>query len=145
MSNPHQSQPTNPNSQAKIYNWLEDGDGNFSETKVENEDVSEDDEKDWFLEAFLVGYKTEKDRRKRVGAEKEERKKRAVAREKIEKERRREERENFENRLVMELKDMRNTLETVKEEKRKLRQEVEELRKLVREEKIVKVVVEIIN
>ena len=145
MSNPHQSQPTNPNSQAKIYNWLEDGDGNFSETKVENEDVSEDDEKDWFLEAFLVGYKTEKDRRKRVGAEKEERKKRAVAREKIEKERRREERENFENRLVMELKDMRNTLETVKEEKRKLRQEVEELRKSVREEKIVRVVVEIVN
>ena len=46
--------------------------------------------------------------------------KRAVAREKIEKERRREERENFENRLVMELKDMRNTLETVKEENRKL-------------------------
>ena len=89
MSNPHQSQPTNPNSQAKIYNWLEDGDGNFSETKVENEDVSEDDEKDWFLEAFLVGYRTEKDRRKRVGAEKEERKKRAVAREKIENEQRR--------------------------------------------------------
>ena len=40
---------------------------------------------------------------------------------------------------------MRNTLETVKEEKRKLRQEVEELRKSVREEKIVRVVVEIIN
>ena len=145
MPNPQQSQSLFPNSQLKINNWLEDGDENISETKVENEDVSEEDEKDWFLEAFLVGYRTEKDRRKRVGAEKEERKKRAIAREKIEKERRREERENFENRLVMELKDMRNTLETVKEEKRKLRQEVEELRKSVREEKIVRVVVEIIN
>ena len=40
---------------------------------------------------------------------------------------------------------MRNTLEAVKEEKRKLRQEVEELRKSVKEEKIVRVVVEIIN
>ena len=57
----------------------------------------------------------------------------------------REERENFEKRLMMELKDMRNTLEIVMEEKRKLRQEVEELRKSVKEEKIVRVVVEIIN
>ena len=77
-------------------NWLKDGDENISETKVENEDVSEEDEKDWFLEAFLVGYRTEKDRRKRLGAEKEERKKREVPREKYEKERRREEKVNFE-------------------------------------------------
>ena len=145
MPNPQQSQSLFPNSQLKINNWLEDGDENISETKVENEDVSEEDEKDWFLEAFLVGYRTEKDRRKRVGAEKEERKKRAVAREKMEKERSREERENFEKRLMMELKDMRNTLEIVMEEKRKLRQEVEELKKSVKEEKIVRVVVEIIN
>ena len=145
MSNPQQSQSLFPNSQLKINNWLEDGDENISETKVESEDVSEEDEKDWFLEAFLVGYRTEKDRRKRVGAEKEERKKRAVARERMEKERSREERENFEKRLMMELEDMRNTLEIVMEEKRKLRQEVEELRKSVKEEKIVRVVVEIIN
>ena len=63
-----------------------------------------------------------------MGAEKEERKKREVAREKYEKERRREERVNFENKLMEELKDMKNTLETMKEEG-KLRQEVEELRK----------------
>ena len=85
MSNPQQSQSLFPNSQSKINNWLEDGDENISETKVENEDVSEEDEKDWFLEAFLVGYRTEKDRRKRVGAEKKEREKKAV-RGKIEKE-----------------------------------------------------------
>ena len=145
MSDPQQSQFPFPDSQLKIYNWLEDDDENISETKVESEDVSEEDEKDWFLEAFLVGYRTEKDRRKRVGAEKEERKKRAVARERMEKERSREERENFEKRLMMELKDMRNTLEIVMEEKRKLRQEVEELRKSVKEEKIVRVVVEIVN
>ena len=86
MSDPQQSQFPFPDPQLKSYNWLEDDDENISETKVESEDVSEEDEKDWFLEAFLVGYRTEKDRRKRVGAEKEERKKRAVAREKIEKE-----------------------------------------------------------
>ena len=107
--------------------------------------MNEDDEKDWFLEAFLIGYKTEKDRRKRLGAEKEERKKREVAREKYEKERRREERVNFENKLMEELKDMKNTLETMKEEEGKLRQEVEELRKSMKEEKIVRIVVEIRN
>ena len=145
MSKPQQSQSLFPNSQSKINNWLEDGDENISETKVENEDVSEEDEKDWFLEAFLVGYRTEKDRRKRVGAEKEERKKREVARERFEKDRRREERAKFENKLMEELKELRNTIEAMKEEEGKLRQEVEELRKSVKEEKIVRVVVEIRN
>ena len=112
---------------------------------VENFDANEDDEKDWFLEAFLIGYKTEKDRRKRLGAEKEERKKREVAREKFEKDRRREERAKFENKLMEELKELRNTIEAMKEEEGKLRQEVEELRKSVKEEKIVRVVVEIRN
>ena len=65
MSDPQQSQFPFPDSQLKIYNWLEDDDENISETKVESEDVSEEDEKDWFLEAFLVGYRIEKDRRKR--------------------------------------------------------------------------------
>ena len=116
-----------------------------SQSNVENFDANEDDEKDWFLEAFLIGYKTEKDSRKRLGAEKEERKKREVAREKYEKERRREERVNFENKLMEELKDMRNTLETMKEEEGKLRQEVEELRMSIKEEKIVRIVVEIRN
>ena len=51
-----------------------------------------------------------------MGAEVEERKKRAMAREKIEKERRREERVKFENNLIKELKDMRSTLETMKDE-----------------------------
>ena len=108
---------------------------------VENFDANED-EKDWFLEAFLIGYKTEKDRRKRLGAEKEERKKKEVAREKYEKERRREERVNFENKLMEELKDMKNTLETMEVEDRKLRQEVEEMRRSMKEEKIVKIVVD---
>ena len=116
-----------------------------SQPNVENFDANEDDEKDWFLEAFLIGYKTEKDRRKRLGAEKEERKKKEVAREKYEKERRREERVNFENKLMEELKDMKNTLETMEVEERKLRQEVEEMRRSMKEEKIVKIVVEIRN
>ena len=107
--------------------------------------MNEEDEKDWFLEAFLVGYRMEKDRRKRLGAEKEERKKKEVAREKYEKERRREERVNFENKLMEELKDMKNTLETMEVEERKLRQEVEEMRRSMKEEKIVKIVVEIRN
>ena len=65
------------------FNWLEDGEGDISETKTKNEEESEKDEKDWFLEAFLVGYRMEKDRRQRLKAEKEEREKKAVAREKI--------------------------------------------------------------
>ena len=47
--------------------------------------------------------------------------------------------------LMKELKDMRNTLETVKEEEGRLRQKVEELSKSIKEEKIVRVVVEIRN
>ena len=70
-----------------------------------------------------------------MGAEKEERKKREVAREKFEKDRRREERAKFENKLMEELKELRNTIEAMKEEEGKLRQEVEELRKSVKEEK----------
>ena len=68
-----QSQFSNPNSQSKElnFNWLEDGERDVSESKEKNDDESEEADRDWFLEAFLVGYRMEKDRRKRMGAEKE--------------------------------------------------------------------------
>ena len=80
-----------------------------------------------------------------MGAEKEEREKKALAKKMIEKEQRREERENFEKSLMKELIGMRKTLETVKEEEEKLRLEVEELKKSNKEDKIVRVIVEIRN
>ena len=81
-----------PNSQC---NWLNNGESDVSETKEKNDEESEEVDRDWFLEAFLVGYRMEKDRRQRMEAEMEEREKKAIAEKKIEKERRREERENF--------------------------------------------------
>ena len=147
MPNIQQSQFSNPNSHSKElnFNWLEDGERDVSELEEKNDDESEEVDRDWFLEAFLVGYRMEKDRRKRMGAEKEEREKKVLAKKMIEKERRREERENFEKSLMKELIDMRKTLETVKEEEEKLRLEVEELKESNKEEKIVRVIVEIRN
>ena len=55
-------------------------------------------------------------------------------RKKIENEWRREEREKFENSMMMELNCLNKTLETVQKEERKLRLEVEELRKKIKEE-----------
>ena len=69
--------------------WREDGGEIVSETKIKNENGNKKGEKDWFLEAFLVGYRGAKDRRQRLKARKEEREKKAVDREKIEMERRR--------------------------------------------------------
>ena len=145
MSNPQQSQFPFPDSQLKIYNWLEDDDENISETKEKNDEESEEVDRDWFLEAFLVGYRMEKERRQRMEAEVEEREKKAIAEKKIEKERRREERENFEMCLMKELKCLRNTIETMKEEEERLRLEIEELKKSSKEENTVKVIVEIVN
>ena len=145
MSNPQQSQFPFPDSQLKIYNWLEDDDENISETKEKNDEESEEVDRDWFLEAFLVGYRMEKERRQRMEAEVEEREKKAIAEKKIEKERRREERENFEMCLMKELKCLRNTIETMKEEEVRLRLEIEELKKSSKEENTVKVIVEIVN
>ena len=125
--------------------WSEDGDEFNPETKNENWDGDEKDEKDWFLEAFLVGYRKEKDRRQRLKAEKAEREKKAMDNKKIENERRREEREKFENKMMMELDYVRKTLETLKEEEGMLRLEVEELRRNIKEEKVVRVIVEIVN
>ena len=56
-------------------------------------------------------------------------------RKKIENEWRREEREKFENSMMMELNCLNKTLETVQKEERKLRLEVEELGKKIKEEK----------
>ena len=142
MPDPPQSQSPIPNSQC---NWLNNGESDVSETKEKNDDESEEVDRDWFLEAFLVGYRMEKDRRQRMEAEMEEREKKAIAEKKIEKERRREERENFEMCLMKELKCLRNTIETMKEEEVRLRLEIEELRKSSKEENTVKVIVEIVN
>ena len=131
-----------PNSQC---NWLNNGESDVSETKEKNDKESEEVDRDWFLEAFLVGYRMEKDRRQRMEAEKEEREKKALAKKMIEKERRREERENFEMCLMKELKCLRNTIETMKEEEVRLRLEIEELKKSSKEENTVKVIVEIVN
>ena len=51
----------------------------MSETKEKNDEESEEVDRDWFLEAFLVGYRMEKDRRQRMEAENEEREKKAIA------------------------------------------------------------------
>ena len=125
--------------------WREDGAGKNSETRIEDEN-----EKDWFLEGFLVGYRKEKDRREkdrkqRIKAVEEERKKKEIDSEKIVMEWGREEREKFENRMMEELNGMKKTLETVKEEAMKLRLEVKELRKEVEEEKLANEIVEATN
>ena len=93
--------------------WREDGKEIYSEMNTKNGDGSKKDEKDWFLEAFLVSYRKEKDRRQRLKSEKEEREKKAMDRKKIENEWRREEREKFENSMMMELNCLNKTLETV--------------------------------
>ena len=142
MPDPPQSQSPIPISQC---NWLNNGESDVSETKEKNDEESEEVDRDWFLEAFLVGYRMEKDRRQRMEAEMEEREKKAIAEKKIEKEQRREERENFEMCLMKELKCLRNTIETMKEEEVRLRLEIEELKKSSREENTVKVIVEIVN
>ena len=59
--------------------------------KTENEDGNKEGEKDWFLEAFLVGYRKEKDRRQRLRAASEEKEKKAMNRKKLEDETRKEE------------------------------------------------------
>ena len=81
MSNTQQSQFSNPNSQSKVlnFNWLEDSERDISELKEKNDDESKEVYRDWFWEAFLLSYKMEKDRRKRMGAEKEEREKKMMA------------------------------------------------------------------
>ena len=81
-----------------------------------------------------MGYRKEKDRRQRLNSAKEEREKKAMDRKKIEEEWRREEREKLENRMMGELIGVKKTLETVREEGKKLRLEIEELRKEVKEE-----------
>ena len=120
----------------------EDGKKIFSEMKDENEDGNKEGEKDWFLEAFLVGYRKEKDRRQRLKSAKEEREKKAMHRKKMEEEWRREEREKVENRMMGELISVKKTLEKVREEGKKLRLEIEELRK---EEGLVKWIAELIK
>ena len=100
MSNTQQSQFSNPNSQSKElnFNWLEDGERDVSESKEKNDDESEEADRDWFLEAFLVGYRMEKDRRKRMGAKKEEREKKAMAEKK--KKRNEEEKREKNSRII---------------------------------------------
>ena len=113
--------------------------------KIENEDEDKEDEKDWFLEAFLVGYRKEKDRRRRLRAASEEKEKKAMNRKKLEDEMRKEEKEKFEEEIVGKLNNIKETLDTLKGEERKLRLEIEELRREVKEERPVKVIVEIKN
>ena len=123
----------------------EDGTTISLETKIENEDENKEGEKDWFLEAFVVGYRKEKDRRQRLKAAKEEREKKAMDRKKLEEDSRKEEKEKFEKRMIGELINMKETLETLKEEEKRLRLEIEELRREVKEERPVKVIVEMKN
>ena len=79
--------------------WCKNGRRIISEKKTGNDYGNKEGEKDWFLEAFLVGYRKEKDRRQRLKSAKEEREKKAMHRKKIEEEWRREEREKVENRM----------------------------------------------
>ena len=123
----------------------QNGGGVVSETKTTENDGNKEEEKDWFLEAFLVGYRKEKDRRQRLNSVKEEREKKAMDRKKTEEEWRREERSKFENKMMGELIRMKKTLVTVREEGKKLRLKIEELRKEVKEERLVKVIAEKIN
>ena len=111
----------------------QNGGGIISDTKITGNDGNKEGEKDWFLEAFLVGYRKEKDRRQRLNSAKEEREKKAMDRKKIEEEWRREERKKLENRMMGELIRMKKTLVTVREEGKKLRLKIEELRKEVKE------------
>ena len=87
------------------YNWCEDGEGVFSsETKSRNENGSEEEENDWYLKGFLVGYRREKNRRHRLMIDQEERAKKECEMRREEKEWRREVRDMIE-------KEMKKTLD----------------------------------
>ena len=123
----------------------ENGGEIISETENKNEHEDKEAEKDLFLQAFLIGYKKEKDRRQRINAAREEREKKEIDKRRIDEEWRREEREEFENRMMKEMVNVKRTLEARGEEEKKLRVEIEELRKESKEGGLVKVIVEIVG
>ena len=98
-----------------------------------------------WLEGFIVGRRTEVNRRNRVKAEQEERARIALERKKIEKEWEREKRDNIVIDMRKELEYMKQTLVSGREERRKLRLEVEELKRKPKEERTVKVIVVLTN
>ena len=99
----------------------------ISETKIGNKNRNEGDESDYFLKGFLVGYRRKKDIIHRLRVKQEENVREFVVR-KEEKEWRSEVREMIEKEVTHKLDDMKQTIESLNEDRRKLKIEMEELK-----------------